>query len=214
MKAYRLLAIDHLTEHTFRLRTERPDGVIKAGQCFNLGLPGLGINREYSIYSTVNSGYLDFLIRSVDNGLVSRQLQQTRPGDLIEIDGPYGEFYLEEPIDEHVRYLFIGTGTGIAPFHSFVETYKNLSYTILHGVRTEEECYHAFDYHDGCYQACISKPSNGRPGQRVTDSLVDIPMSVNTNVYLCGNRNMIVDVYEILSKTIISSDQIKAEVFF
>ena len=99
MNTYRVLEIEHLTVHTFRLRTERPNCLIKAGQCFSIGPPGLGINREYSIYSAANLHYMEFLIRSVDNGVVSCPLQQTKPGDSIEIDGPYGEFYLDEPVD-------------------------------------------------------------------------------------------------------------------
>lgn len=214
MNTYRLLEIEHLTEHTFRLRTERPDSPVKAGQCFNIGLPGLGINREYSTYSAADAPYLDFLIRSVDSGLVSLQLRETRVGDLIELDGPYGEFCLKEPIDTTKEYLFIATGTGIAPFHSFVVTYPNLVYTILHGVRTKDECYHVQDYADGRYRVCISKPTDGSSAQRVTGYLADHLVLSDTTVYLCGNKNMIIEVYELLYRQNVPSDQISVEVFF
>jgi ferredoxin-NADP reductase len=214
MTAYRLLEIEHLTKRTFRLRTERPDCPIKAGQCFNLGLPGMGINREYSMYSGADAPYLDFLIRAIDGGLVSSQLQNARIGDLIEIDGPYGEFCLRAPVDTTAKHLFVATGTGIAPFHSFVTTFPNLVYIMLHGVRAENERYHAQDYANGNYIGCISRPSDGSPAQRVTDYLAVHPILPDTIVYLCGNKNMIIEVYELFSKQGIYSSQILTEVFF
>ena len=69
---YKVLEVEHLTPHTFRLRTERPAAPIRAGQCFSVGPKGLGVNREYSMYSGAEAPYLDFLIRGVERGVVSR----------------------------------------------------------------------------------------------------------------------------------------------
>ena len=98
MKSYKVLEIEHLTESTFRLRTERPVAAIKAGQCFNVGIPGAGVNREYSMYSSADAPYLDFLIKEVKDGCVTPALKGLQPGDSVEIDGPYGEFCLNPPI--------------------------------------------------------------------------------------------------------------------
>ena len=214
MNTYPLESIDHLTENTFRIRIQRPDISIKSGQCFNVGIPLLGINREYSMYSAADSNYLDFLIRSVDGGIISSELQKLKPGDLIEVDGAYGEFCLHEPIDYTQKYLFIATGTGIAPFHSFIQTWKNINYIILHGVRTSAECYDRQDYKKNSYIPCLSSPGKDQEVLRVTDVLPTIELSNNAKVYICGNRNMIVDVFEILHKKGISGDRITTEVFF
>jgi ferredoxin/flavodoxin---NADP+ reductase len=214
MNTYPLLEIEHLTEHTFRIRVERPKIPIKSGQCFNIGLPGLGVNREYSMYSSEDSPYLDFLIRSVDDGLISSGLQKTKPGELIEIDGAYGKFCIDDPSDLTKNYLFIGTGTGIAPFHSFVQTWPDINYKIVHGVRTEDECYHHQDYDNHSYVSCISRPSDNSKGRRVTDYLSENVISSNVQVYICGNRNMIIDVFELLHSKGVSGDQIVTEVFF
>jgi NAD(P)H-flavin reductase len=214
MKKYRLLDIEHLTNHTFRLRVERPDISIKAGQWFSLGLPGRGINREYSLYSGADDPYLEFLIRSVENGLVSVNLQEARTNDLIEIDGPYGDFCLTEPIDPKKRHLLVATGTGIAPFHSFVATYPELSCSILHGIRGEHECYHAEDYNGVNYRTCISRPANGNTGQRVTNILADHVTPPDAVVYLCGNRSMITDAFKLFHEQGVCGNQINAEVFF
>lgn len=214
MNTYPLIDIEHLSKHTFRLRIKRPDIPIKSGQCFNVGIPGLEINREYSMYSAANSEYLDFLIRSVEDGLVSSALQKLKSGDLIEVDGAYGEFCLKNPLDDDNEYLFIATGTGIAPFHSFVQTYPTINYKLLHGIRTDEERYHAQHYKEGPYIPCISQPADGSKGTRVTDYLLTNKLPSNVQVYICGNRNMIIDAFEILHAKGISGDQIITEVFF
>ena len=214
MNTYPLIDIEHLSKHTFRLRVNRPDIAIKSGQCFNVGLPGLEINREYSMYSSANSEYLDFLIRSVEDGLISPALQKLKPGDLVEVDGAYGEFCLKDPFSNNQEYLFIATGTGIAPFHSFVQTWPTINYKILHGIRSQDECYHAQEYKKDAYIPCISQPDDGNKGVRVTDYLLANELSPNVQVYICGNRNMIVDTFEILHAKGISGDQIITEVFF
>jgi len=214
MNTYPLLDIEHLTETTFRLRVDRPDIPIRSGQCFNLGIPGFGVNREYSMYSAEDSSYLDFLIRSVDGGLTSTGLQKAQPGDLIEIDGAYGKFCLDDPLNKSNNYLFIATGTGIAPFHSFVETWPSINYKILHGVRTPEERYHMQEYTKDSYIPCISRPKDGTSGKRVTDYLTEYSIPEGTKVYVCGNRNMIIDVFDLLHKKEVFGDQIKTEVFF
>ncbi|QZP17288.1 hypothetical protein K6112_04490 [Methylophilales bacterium] len=214
MNTYPLYDIEHLSKHTFRIRIKRPDIDIVSGQCFNIGLPGLQINREYSIYSAADSKYLDFLIRAVEGGQVSSALQKIKPGDLIEVDGAYGEFSLKDPLNNDKEYLFIATGTGIAPFHSFVETWPTINYTLLHGVRYTDECYHSNDYKEGSYIPCISKPADGSKGKRVTDYLSNNKLPLNTQVYICGNRKMIIDTFEILHSKGVSGDKIMTEVFF
>lgn len=214
MNTYKVLEVEHLTQTAFRLRAERPNVPIKAGQCFNVGIPGSGVNREYSMYSGADDPYLDFLIQAVDGGCVSPRLQQLKTGDSIEIDGPYGEFCLRSPQEAGLQYLFIATGTGIAPFHSFVQTYKDLDYTILHGIRRSDEQYGAPAFLPGRYIPCVSGNSNGQPATRVTDFLRTQSVSSNSIVYLCGNRNMIVDAFEILRDQGVPGDNLFTEVFF
>ena len=212
MRTFKVLSITHKTANTFVLRTERPELKIRAGQCFNIGVPGMGINREYSMYSNAEAPYLEFLIRCIDDGLVSSHLQKLKVGDDIEIDGPYGEFCLrKEALND--QYYFICTGTGIAPFHSFIKTFPYLDYYILHGVRNEEERYDFDHYASEKYRACISLNLKGQ-SLRVTDALkVSLPRAQSW-VYLCGNRNMIVESVEILLENSFSGNQIITEVFF
>jgi ferredoxin-NADP reductase len=212
MGTFKVISIDHLTDSTFHLRTERPSGIIYAGQCFNLGLPGMEINREYSMYSDANADYLDFLIRAVSGGYVSSRLQEALPGDSIEIDGPYGKFCIENS-QLNDKFLFIATGTGIAPFHSFIKTFGTLDYKLLHGVRKYADQYHSSDYLQDRYITCISEEKNSG-FRHVTNYLSSEKLDLNCNYYLCGNRRMITDSIDILFEKGISGDRIFTEVFF
>jgi len=212
MHTYPILDIKFKTPNTFCLRVARPSGVIVSGQCFNVGIPGIGINREYSMYSGADDPYLEFLIRVVEGGLVSSPLRNLNVGDLVEVDGPYGDFCI--PTDNlFSKFIFIGSGTGIAPFHSFVKTFPNLDYTVLHGIRYSSEAYDSGDYQKGKYIACISQNKNG-PSMRVTDYLLANQISQDSIIYLCGNRNMIIDTVQLLLDQGIGGDQIISEVFF
>ena len=211
MPTFNVLENRQLSEHTFCLKTERPSDTIVAGQCFNVGVPGSGVNREYSMYSDANAPHLEFLIRQVEDGTVSPALAAVRPGDPVEIDGPYGEFTLKTPDDDSLHYLFICTGTGIAPFHSFVATYTDIRYQILHGVRHEDEQYDAAHYPAGAYTSVLSRGPNP---QRVTDYLISHTVDPDTIIYLCGNRSMIIDVFAILRDAGVPGDNLFTEVFF
>lgn len=212
MRKYRVLGVEHKTPDTFCLRVERPSSPILSGQCFNIGIPGLNINREYSMYSSADAPYLEFLIRAVNGGRVSSHLRGLNTGDLVELDGPYGEFCI--PTDRRTaRFLFICSGTGIAPFHSFVETFPRLDYLIVHGIRYASEAYDASHYQQGRYISCISKNSLGE-SMRVTDFLCKHPVKDDVFVYLCGNRHMIVDSVDILLNQGVNGSKIISEVFF
>lgn len=214
MKPFKVIAVEHLTKDTFRLRTDRPEVPILAGQCFNVGIPGGSINREYSMYSDANGDYLDFLIKVVEDGSLTPKLQKLKVGDLVEIDGPYGQFYLHNPLDKARKYSFLATGTGVAPFHSFISTYPSLNYRLIHGVRYPNEQYEFKDYADESYIPCISKNDAGSKSMRLTDFLKENPVGPSEIVYLCGNRNMIVDAFQILRDQGVPGDNLFTEVFF
>lgn len=212
MATFRVIENRRLSERTTCLKTERSGGPIVAGQCFNVGIPGAGVNREYSMYSDANAPYLEFLIRDVEDGTVSPLLAALKPGEDVEIDGPYGEFSLKHAEDESQHYLFVCTGTGIAPFHSFVATYPGIKYRVLHGVRFPDEQYDASDYFPGSYVGCVSKAEG--ESHRVTDNLKSNPVDQSTVVYMCGNRSMIIDVFAVLRDGGVSGDNLFTEVFF
>lgn len=203
-----------LSENTFRLRTERTPHPIRAGQCFSIGTADLGINREYSMYSSAHDAYVDFLIRKIDDGVVSSRLASCKPGDSVEISGPFGEFCLSESDVLARNFVFIASGTGIAPFHSFVKTFPTLRYLLLHGIRHDDEQYDATDYKIGSYIPAVSRSKRKETRGRVTDFLHTIDLPDNSLFYLCGNQKMIVDAIDVLRIRGIAGGSIFTETFF
>jgi ferredoxin/flavodoxin---NADP+ reductase len=211
---HKILQIRYLTESTFVLRFDRGDMQFKAGQHIIAGLEGELNQREYSVYSGEKDDYLEILVREVLNGKVSSQLKHCRPGQLLQVNGPFGSFGIE-PFDMFQRKLvFIATGTGIAPFHSFVRSYPGINYTLIHGVRYNDEAYDRNDYDPGRYILCTSKENNGGHKGRVTKFLTGFQVDHKMLFYLCGNNNMIYEVYHILRDKGISDERIFTEVYF
>lgn len=206
--------IRHLTENTFIIRFERKGIEFRAGQYLTVGFNDSPQHREYSIYSSENDNYIEILVREVLEGDVSLKLKSCYPGKYIEIDGPYG-FLKISPDDIHSRkFIFIATGTGIAPFHSFVTSYPGLDYMLIHGVRYKKEAYEKEHYDKERYILCASKEKNGDFHGRVTTYIRDFNPNEQMVFYLCGNSSMIYEVYAILRDKGVSTKNIRSEVYF
>ena len=214
MPTYRILEKRTLTEDCFVLRTERNGLKVLAGQCVNIGLSGSGVNREYSLYCGENDPYLEFLIREVRDGRVTPALAKLNTGDTLEIDGAYGEFTLKQE-DLSFPVTMIATGTGIAPFKCYTRTYPDLDYRILHGVRAKCDQFEKESYRIGRYVGCVSQGGGDFQG-RVTAYLESHPEEINPErlYYICGNRNMISEVYDLLIDGGVNGSSIRTEVFY
>lgn len=214
MRSHKVIEIRNLTTSTYIIRMEKNDFSFKTGQYITLGFSGSIDRREYSIYSSENDNFLEVLIKEVENGLVSKKLKRCKLGNYLDVDGPFGHFSLEESEIEKKKFLFIATGTGISPIHSFVETHPKMDYQVLHGVRIEEDAYEKESYPNGKYILCTSREKSGDYHGRVTDYLLKNPIPSDTVCYLCGNCHMIYEAYDILEKQGISLGPIHTEVYF
>ena len=208
----RVQGIRNLTNSTFVVRLDRGGLEFQAGQYISLGLPGEAEKREYSIYSGTGEDYIEVLVKEISEGMVSKQLKHLHPGSHAEMDGPYGFFTLEEIEGRHL--VFIASGTGIAPFHSYVRSYNGLDYRLIHGVRYGDEAYEHDTYEPDRYILCTSRDNKGDYHGRVTDYIRSHPQPDGTDFYLCGNSRMIHEVYDILQGFHVGTDRIHAEVYF
>ncbi len=210
----RIKGIRHLTDNTYILSFEKENLNFMPGQYISVGIEGSLNHREYSIYSGENDEYVDVLIREVTNGNVSVQLRNCRPGQMLEVDGPFGYMTLNREEIYNKKYVFIASGTGIAPFHSFILSYPGIDYTLLHGVRFSDEAYDMNDYAAGRYILCTSGEEDLYTSGRITSCLEKMDIDDNHLYYICGNSNMIYSVYDILRKKGVNLSNIKSEVYF
>jgi ferredoxin/flavodoxin---NADP+ reductase len=205
-----ILDIRNLSPSVFILRLERNGFLFEPGQYVFVNLPGDHHVREYSVYSSIHDPYIELLIKEVSDGFVSKKLRNINPGDNLEIDGPYGFFTLNEKFYSTPPLLLVSTGTGIAPFHSFVRSQPSLNYRLIHGVRYGNESYRK-NFNDN-YVICTSRDNTGDFHGRVTQYLENNPASIDHWCYLSGNYGMIEDVNDILIKQDIPYEHILSEV--
>ncbi len=206
--------VRHLTESTYVIRFSRKGMEFTPGQHLSLGLPGSKELREYSIYSGIHDESLEVLIKEVDDGLVSRQLKNIKTGDPVKLMEPRGFFLNPALQTDRGKLLFLSSGTGLAPFHSFVKSYPDADYKIIHGVRNMSEAYDSEDYKKEQFTVCTSRGDKGDYTGRVTDYLLQANPDPESLVFLCGNSNMIFDAMDILRAKGFTQKQLITEVYF
>jgi len=203
--------------------------VFKAGQYAKLSLESLpNITRAYSFASKPSSDNtrVSFFIRHVPSGAFSSAVQQE---DLlnanIELQGPFGEFYLRESDKPMVM---IAGGSGLAPIVSILEQAKEQRcqrpVTVLLGARTQADIYGLKDIEKIAedwpapfqFEQILSEETNDSSWQGMTgyigDHLVNYA-TFNSQVYLCGPPLMIDDCMEKLTDLGISSAEMFADRF-
>ena len=125
----------------------RPEFAFRIGQSVGIFAPGakeMGQKERFRLYSVADlsergaSGnprikicvkrcsYVDEYSGEQYKGLTSHYLCDRRPGDALELAGPFGLAF-EVPEDLDANLVLIGSGTGIAPFRAFVKhIYRNV----------------------------------------------------------------------------------------
>ncbi len=206
--------IRNLSDAAYVVRFNKKDLRFRPGQHLVVGVLGMSDAREYSVYSGRDEEQLEILVREVEKGKVSRQLRRLNPGNTLEVNGPYGFFMTNAQPPENKKFLFIASGTGIAPFHSFAMSWPNADYRIIHGIRSMDEAYEHHLYPDGRYFACTSRDDSGNFQGRLTAYLKDLEIDPETMIYLCGNSDMVFDSIDILQAKGISNSHIFTEVYF
>ncbi|MEI6892868.1 MAG: FAD-binding oxidoreductase [Pontiella sp.] len=207
-----VLEIRELTAETCVVRIERIDMDFEPGQYIRVGVEGDPEIRDYSVYSGGTADYLEVLVRRVEEGLVSKQLCDLKVGDAVSVGGPYGHFKLLEEVRDKPL-LLIATGTGISPFHSFVESHEGLRFKLIHGTARVDESYEK-EFYGESYFHCVSREEGGDFKGRVTDYLKTLKIDPDTNAFLCGNCDMIYEAFDMLQENGLPTAQIHTEVYF
>ena len=90
-----------------------PSFDFQPGQYLRLQVPGTDAWRSYSIASSRDAtGRIELVIKKHPGGAMGEYLTRARPGDAIDVEGPFGAFLLSQAKGPTV---FIAGGTGLGP---------------------------------------------------------------------------------------------------
>lgn len=215
-----------------RFAVESGEIEFSPGQYMIFHVPGIEkvIRRSYSISSHPSDRkHFEICVRAVSGGFCSNYIHRLRPGDYIQVEGPYGDFRLDEGSDRDI--LMIATGTGIAPIKSMLlyllEQTSTRRIRLFFGLRNVSDLFYTKmlsemreTYPTFEPTIILSQPDPvGWPGLRghVTDLIreqLSPEEAPKTDAYLCGGRPMIEDAKKILLQKGMSADHIRHENFF
>ncbi len=185
--------------------------IFKAGQFLTLIIEENGekFTAPYSIASNPSEKRnIKLAIKLVNKGSVTSRLWKKSKGEELKLMGPMGGFGIKE--SDKQKIFFIGTGTGIAPLKSMIEslleekTQKSL--TLIFGERFEKEILFEKELRDleknhknFKFISVISKPSEDYKGKtgHVQENLKDLEIE-NSEAYLCGMPEMVEECKGIL----------------
>lgn len=189
--------------------------------------------RPYSIASANWEEELTLCIKAVAGGKVSPTLCELQEGEDVDVFSPLGVFVLPPEEEEIEEYVFISTGTGVAPFRSMLRELYEKSYnnsgadtnkkvTLLAGYRNEKDVLYDEEFTKLAnthqqrlkYLVTISREEReGRLKGRVQEHLENIKNSARTKYYICGINEMVLDVKKRLLEKGVMARDIHAELY-
>lgn len=201
----KLASVDKLTDSTihFAIDVDQPGQLgFLPGQYVNVEIPGSDAFRSYSFSSAPGASRAAFVVRNVPDGHMSRYLnEEAQPGQRMTFSGPYGSFYLREPVRP---VLFLAGGTGIAPFLSMLQVLTangstqpvRMIYGVTHDIDLvataqldeAQRTLAQFEYRTCVADAASSHARKGYVTEHVNPAWLN---DGNVDVYLCGPVAMV-----------------------
>lgn len=212
---WKVLSKVYLTPDTIELVVETKNFSFEAWQYINLKMKDKKwvFNRSYSI-ATGNENSFTLTIKILQNGRWWLFINALKENQNIEFFGPEWTFILQKNSKPKV---FIATGTGLAPMIAMLEnTPENIAKTVIFWVRHEQDLYYLdilSQFKNTTVITTVSKPDKNYVGKtgRVTDFLSDIKKE--SEIYICGNPDMVESVKSTLEKEWFSNENIFHESF-
>lgn len=192
----------------------------KAGQYVQLQIPKYKRSHgpEYRAYSIASGPEehldVDLVITRVPEGAVTTFVHEyLREGDVLQLTGPFGEFYLR---DSDRDIVLVATGSGLAPFISILRQMEREGLqrrtSLFFGARTAKDLYYLKELAaiqdrvpHFTFIPVLSRPAeqdrwSGEQG-RVTHLIEKhIPDSAPVDVYICGSPAMVESCLELLKR--------------
>jgi ferredoxin-NADP reductase len=190
------------------------------GQFITLHIPTPAkvLRRSYSIANRSHeaSDKIEFAASYVREGKASKLLFDMQIGGKVMATGPFGRLVLRD--EQPGRYIFVATGTGITPYRTMLSELAHrfkqhpcFKVILLFGVRKPEELLYRdefsafaekntwFEFRAYYSRIKLEQPLSYEYEGRVLNAFNEIePNPKQDIVYLCGNPNMVDDVFSLL----------------
>lgn len=215
---------DDVIEVTLRSDDKRPFNFLP-GQYANLQIPDTSTARSYSFINRPGSDSACFLVRLIQNGMMSQWLrQQSSSHASLLVTGPLGRFFLRDP---GRPLLFVAGGTGVGPIISILDSMRNAGaappcVTLVFGVNSSAGLFHrhtletligGFSAGKLLITAMSPDPSwDGGKGTAV-DALDALEIVRDAHAYLCGPPAMVERAQAALTLRGLDKRSIFAEIF-
>ena len=183
--------------------------------------------RAYSIATRSDKKHFDLLVDSRPGGPGSLFFENIKVGDSMEFLGPFGKFVFN-PKDGSEEFLFMATGSGMSATRCLIDcALKELKITnkikLYFGLTHESEVFWSEhldelkkQYPNFSYEISVCDPTPAWQGNKgfITELIKrDYPNTEKVSAYLCGHRNMISDVTDLLIANGCHPDRIYTERF-
>lgn len=218
-----------LTPSTHGIRLVKPPGfAFKPVQFCGVEFMTIEGSEEYpmSLACSPTRDHLEFGARIVSGSAWKRAFAALKPGDEVEIDGPYGHFVLDEARDA----VFVAGGIGITPLKGMVEyladTCSQREARLIYSNRTQEEIVYREELealeralpHFRILHTLTQEPASsdwrGRRGRMDIAMLREAARGLRDPTwYLCGAPGMVRAAFETLAVTGVPTERVLYELF-
>jgi ferredoxin-NADP reductase len=175
------------------------------------------LKRSYSIAnSPKQDNCIEFAAGYFAGGPGTELLFNLKPGDTININGPFGRLILKD--NDPKRYILVATSTGVTPYRAMlnelakrIQQQPTLQVVILLGVQKREEILYSSEFQTFAQQfpqvifkPCLSQvPATDLEPHEYRGYVQHVFPELNLNpeqdvVYLCGNPGMIDEAFNYL----------------
>jgi ferredoxin-NADP reductase len=183
---------------------------------FEWPIDGKLVTRSYSICSSpLQTGHIEITVKRVENGYVSRFLNDhAEAGLIVKARGPFGRFCFDE--NQHKRIVLIAAGSGITPMNAMLHYIDDIclpvDVTLIYCVRTAQDVFFKNELaalqtrlRNFRYVPVLSQPDSdwtgwrGRVRREILDREVEMPLE--STFFVCGpsafmelTRTLLVDM--------------------
>ncbi|PCJ23960.1 MAG: ferredoxin--NADP(+) reductase [SAR86 cluster bacterium] len=210
------------SENLFSLKIDADIDTFVAGQFTSLALDinGERIARPYSYLSSPDQRPVEFYFYTATDGILSNAMLNLKPNDSIWIKQQANGFFTLDEVPDSKNLWLLGTGTGVAPFFSILNTEKSWQrfehIVLIHAVRTTQDLLYQeivkslkqkyaerFRFQAVVSREHISESVYGRIPAAIEsgelEKSVDLKLALDdSQIMLCGNPEMVKDTVDVL----------------